>query len=259
MPLIFPRGSLGLAAVALLSSTALAEQVAPAPASVFYVEGDFMPKEQDYYGTLVTALNGNIGSSGPLFRLEGSLYDFNYNEYAYGWKTRIEGKQWRGTSSLGYQYVANDIYYNLFTGVDYQSINLSPNDRYNSVRGDRTGVKASAVIVSGLTQPLYFEFIPSYSTAFDRYFVRLRAGPTFLEGSLIAKFTIGPEITWFGDVNFDTRRLGVFLIFPVEIGAFGGLVVTASTGYQWVSLRSDGSGEGGASGAYGMVGFAVSF
>ncbi len=217
-----------------------------------------MPKEADYYGTIVTALNGDIGKSGPLFRLEGALYDFNYQETQPAWSTRIEGKESRGTASLGYQFVANDVFYNVYVGVDTQSIGLSPSDPYNNVRGERTGAEVSGIIVSGPTQPVFFEFVPSYSTAFDRYFVRLRVGPTIDEGALVSKITIGPEIVGFGDVAYDTRRLGAFIIFPVELGPLKSVAVSASSGYQWVSYASGVTGQG-APGVYGTVGFAVTF
>ncbi len=47
----------------------------------------------------------------------------------------------------------------------------------------------------------------------------LRAGPTFQEGGLVTKFTAGPEIAWFGDDGFDTRRLGAFIVFAVDLGS----------------------------------------
>lgn len=253
----------GLLSLLLLPSAALAGGDEPQTySSLFYGETNFANKDRDYYATIISALDGDIGKDGILFRVEGSLNNFDYNELLNAAQTKIDGTEWRGAASVGYQIVRDDIYYEVYAGLDYQSVNLSPNDLSNAVRGERAGAKVTAIIVSGESRPYYIDFASNYSTAFDTYFVRLRAGLKTGPGSALSQFAMGPEGTVFGDSGFDAQRLGLFLKLPIPLKPLDTVNVIAAGGYQWVTYNGDQSaagGLGGGNGGYATLSFLLAF
>lgn len=229
--------------------------------SVSYSEFDFARKDRNYYSTFITALNKNIDADGVLFRVEGSYDKYKYANIPSGAATNIDGTEWQGAALAGYQIVRNGISYAAYSGIDFQSIKLTPPDAINPVRGHATGAKFIGEIETQDGKPFYLDISGDYSTAFDTYFARVRLGPKFGPGQPERQIAVGPEGSFLGDKTFDAQRAGGFILVPFNLEKHIRVEFIAAAGYQWVQGQGSGSGasQAGQPGAYATFSFAVPF
>jgi hypothetical protein len=261
--MVISRNSTRSALLCLLlcsPSLAVAGDVGDGPIStVFYTEFTGARHDSDLYAAVERALNGDYSRDGFLFRAEGTFNAFSYENTLFDAARVIDGTEWQGAALAGYQWVRGSITYSAFVGVDFQSIHLSPNDITNPVRGDRAGAKFAGEVETEKDGPMYFDLAGEFSTAFDTYFVRGRAGYDFKLGYPVTQVVAGPEISFLGDEDFDARRVGAFVAVPLNFPERSVTFLVAG-GYQFVS---DGhgptSGIAGAQGPYFTTSFAIAF
>ncbi len=205
------------------------------------------------------ALNGDIDKNGVVFRAEGALSLYTYNDVP----TNIDATQWEGSALVGYQIVRDSVTYAGYAGVDYQSFSLSPLDLGDPVRGDRVGAKFVVDIETEREKSFYASLSGSYSTAFDTYFVRGRLGGKPGAGEVSNRIAIGPEFSAFGNEAFNAQRAGAFVYVPVQYDKHALGYLIAAAGYQWVqgvgSEAASPPATGGAEGVYATLSFSVSF
>lgn len=247
------------------SSVVFAGDVQDRPLStVFYTEFTGARHDNDLSAVVETALNRDFSRDGFLFRVEGTYNAFSYENLLFDIARRIEGTEWQGAALAGYQFVRGSITYSGYVGIDFQSIHLSPNDITNPIRGEEVGAKFAGEIESEKDGPLYFDLTGEYSTAFGTYFVRGRAGYDFKLGHDNTQFAFGPEITFLGDSAVDARRLGAFVVVPINLSSGRSVAVLAGGGFQWVSNNANSaagqtSGTVGGEGPYFTTSFAIAF
>ena len=109
--------------------------------------------------------------------------------------------------------------------------------RFNSeVHGTEWGFKVAGDLSTAYGSPIYANLSGSYSTAFDSYWVRLRAGVHR------DNLTFGPEAIMMGNDSFEAQRFGGFITLhnlnPLRMRPFD---LTLSGGYQF---NSDDNGGG---------------
>jgi Cellulose biosynthesis protein BcsS len=214
---------------------------------VWFSGFDVVKDSRYYYDGIIVALNGDLGRDGFFVRAYGSRDDFDRNPG--------DGRQWQADVALGYMFSRSKIDYEIYAGIDYQNVKLSPDDPSAEVRGTEWGFKVGAGIETEKELPYYFRLEGNYSTAFNSYWARARAG---LRRD---RFTFGPEASVVGDADFDAQRLGAFVMFDFQLPRFRPLEVTLSGGHQFVSGSESGAtgGIGGGSGTYGLINLSVTF
>jgi hypothetical protein len=230
--------------------------------SVSYTEFNFARGDQNYYSTLITALNRDIDKDGVLFRIQGSADLFDYNTVANCTRAKIDGTEWQGAALVGYQVIRDDINYSAYVGVEDLSVNLSPKDFNNPVRGNQVGVGVIGEIETEQEKRFYGDVQGEYTSAFQTYFVRVRTGAKFGPGLPASQLAVGPEGSLLGDQSFNAQRVGAFVLLPIDLKAIGRLEVIAAGGYQWVSSNSEDIVSGslaGGTGAYATVSFSTPF
>jgi hypothetical protein len=223
----------GLLVPVLLPGGAFAGSDGPAISSVLYTEADFARRDQYYYSTFITALNGDYDKNGFLFRMEG-LYDtFSYDSKAlYGKNT---GRAGQGGALLGYHMIRDAIDWAVYAGGEYQSITLKTDDANVRARGNRGGAKVAGEVETENEKWFYGDLYGEYSTAFDTYWLRGRAGAKFGSGPMELRYAIGPEFTLYGDKDSDYQRAGGFVLIPIHMRRDHIVNLVAAGGFQWVS------------------------
>ena len=140
------------------------------------------------------------------------------------------------------------------------TISLSPFDPNNPVHGERAGFKVIGEIETESEKPFFGSLEAAYSTAFNTYFVRARAGAKFGGGLPDSRVAIGPEATFLGDQTYDAQRAGLFILAPLALPLFGRVEIIAAGGYQWVSTNDNSSASmAGGKGGYATISFASPF
>jgi len=224
-------------------------QTEPVERGVLFSGYDIVTDSRYWYQGIIVALNGDMGKDGYFVRAYGSRDDFDRNPG--------DGRQWQADFALGYMFSRNKIDYEIYAGVDYQNVRLSPDDPTAEVRGTEWGFKVGAGIETDKELPYYFSLEGQYSTAFDSYWARARVG--LHRG----RFIFGPEAIVVGDDDFDAQRLGGFVRFDVQLPAWRPVEVTLSAGHQFVSgndnANNGNGGIGGGEGTYGLLNFSMTF
>ncbi|HEU0058324.1 MAG TPA: cellulose biosynthesis protein BcsS [Hyphomicrobiaceae bacterium] len=225
-------------------------QTEPVERGSYYSGYDIVKDSRYWYDGITVALNGDMGRDGFFVRAYGARGDFDRNPG--------DGRQWQADFGLGYMFTRRQIGYEIYVGADYENVRLSPDDPTAQVRGTEWGFKVGASIETDNDLPYYFSLDGNYSTAFNTYWTRARAG--LHRG----RFTFGPEFIALGDQDFDAQRVGGFVRFDVKLPSFRPVEVTLSAGHQFVSGSNSngddgGGGIGGGEGTYGLVNFSVSF
>ena len=82
----------------------------------------------------------------------------------------------------------------------------TPNDPGNSVNGSEVGLRIGGDIRMAGPQH-YFTLEGYYSTAFDTYWSRVRAGMN------LGRVIVGPEAGAMGNDGYDAQRIGGFAMF----------------------------------------------
>ncbi len=257
------RTAVPLLSLLLLPSVAFAGGYeTPTFSSVAYTELNFARGDQNYYSSLITAFNRDIDKDGFLFRVQGSVDLFDYNTVLNCQNAKIDGTEWQGAALVGYQVIRDDINYSAYVGVEDLSVNLSPKDFNNPVRGNQAGVGVVVEVETEQEKRFYGDVVGEYTSAFETYFVRARAGAKFRAGLPASQVAIGPEGSFLGDRSFSAERLGGFVLVPVALKSIGRVEVIAAGGYQWVSNTSEDAVSGslaGGTGGYATVSFSLPF
>jgi hypothetical protein len=213
------------------------------PSTVWYSGYDAAKGSQYVFTGGAVALNGDISRNGFYLRTYGSLVDYALHPG--------DGRGYQVDVMLGYRVNLGKLFGGAYIGADFQDFELDPDDPFAEVRGTEWGFKVAADVATlrnGL--PYYLALEGSYSTAFETYWARARAGVN-LHG-----FTVGPEGVVLGDLEFDAQRVGGFLIFDIPLSQrVAPLEVSLHVGHQFVAGSGNGveGSVGGAEGTYGGI------
>ena len=165
---------------------------------------------------------------------------------------RVDGDVTELAAMFGYMFVREGATVGIYVGADYHNVDLTPNDTASPVNGSEVGFRVGGDV--RLIGPRhYFTLEGYYSTAFDTYWSRVRAGLN------LGRVVVGPEAAAMGDDGYDAQRLGGFAMFKLDfLGSKNPPELTINAGYQFVSddstgARSTAGGEGG------YVGFNLGF
>lgn len=213
-----------------------------------YTGADFAKDSFYTYSGAVISLQRDLSRSGFVFQGFAGYGSYEYNS---GFD-RIDGDVSQLQASFGYLFVRPGAAVGIYLGVDYQDHDLTPNDPSNSVRGDELGFRVGGDI--RLIGPQhYFTLEGYYSTAFDTYWTRARAGVN------LGRFIIGPEGGVMGNDGYDAQRLGAFAMFKVDfLGTRNPGEFTINAGYQF--LDDDNGFAPSTAGGEGLyVGFNLGF
>ena len=218
------------------------------PRAVFFSGADTVQGSFYTYDGVIVALNGDLARDGFMLRLYGSYVRYDLDPG--------HGTGWQGDAMIGYKFTRGPVWGSIFIGVDSQDYDLKPDDPTAQVRGQETGFKVAGHLSTAYGSPFYAAIEGNYSTAFDSYWARVRAG------LYRDKLTWGPEFAVLGNVDFDAQRLGGFVtIHDISVLRFRPFDLTFSVGHQWVNDSNNGTvgGVGGGDGTYGSVAFSVVF
>jgi hypothetical protein len=215
------------------------------PSTVWYSGYDVVKGSQYVFTGGAVALNGDISRNGFYLRAYGSRVDYDLDPG--------DGRGYQLDVMLGYRVNLTKAFGGVYIGTDYQNFRLDPDDPLAEVRGTEWGFKVAADVATlrnGL--PYYLALEANYSTAFQTYWARARAGLS-MHG-----VTFGPEGIVLGDLEFDAQRVGGFVIFDVPLFSRGTpLEVSLHLGHQFVAGSGNGNGidgsVGGGDGTYGGV------
>jgi hypothetical protein len=214
---------------------------------VWFSGYDVVKDARYVFDGVIVAFNGDMSRDGFALRVYGSHLDFDRNPG--------DGREWQGDVMLGYLFHRSHVSGGIYVGADYQNVKLKPDDPTEKVRGTEIGFKVAGDVSTDREMPYYFSLHANYSTAFETYWARARAGLTR------HKVAFGAEGIAFGDEGFDAQRLGGFVMFDLNLLPNRPIEVTLSAGHQFVSDTKSGTtgGIGGSEGTYGSVVFSLTF
>lgn len=230
-----------LVAGTMLTATATAQ----AERTGVWTGVDFAPDSFYVYLGAVTGIQGQDIQSQDGWLIRG---DAGYGEYDYDTifpgptPTNVEGDVAAGDILIGYRHFFGNGSVTGFLGGEIQNHDQSPRDLANSVDGSEGGVKGQLEIYAEPVTNVSLSAIGSYSSAFDSYWSRFFGGYNF------GPVTIGPEVYFLGNEEFDQFRVGGALT-GFDIGFAS---VRLYGGYADNDSRGD-------DGAYGGVGFGANF
>jgi len=224
---------------ALCSSAALAQGWYAPPAAVvpptdwlvaIDASGTATSNHTDFvYGAATFALGGTLQQSGLRLRLEGLGGTYGFEQGATN--TTATGKQYEGGALIGYQQIWNWGSLGAYLGANARENTVPSADSTGSSLGTRVGFK-TAVDAYLLPAPATMMSVyGSYSTAYDAYYARFRAGY-----SLFGFGYFGPEVAVLGDDYYNQIRVGAHLT-AMQLGA---MQVGVSGGYVWERAYKDG-------------------
>ena len=226
---------------------------APTPRGVFFSGADTVQGSFYTYDGVVVALNRDLASDGFMLRLYGSYVRYDLDP------DPGHGTGWQGDAMIGYKFTRGPIWGSIFIGVDTQDYDLKPDDPTSTVRGTETGFKVAGHLSTAYGSPFYAAIEGNYSTAFNSYWARARAG------IYRDRLTWGPEYAVLGNEDFDAQRLGGFVtIHDITVFRMRPFDLTFSVGHQWVNdSNNNGNGNnggiGGSDGTYGAISFSMVF
>lgn len=173
------------------------------------------------YTGLTAALFGDLRESGWRLRASGS-----YGEYRYSrsyWDSaakdelnlRFTGHRWAFDTLVGYQHSWGPLTVKAFAGITQvrKLDSAAPGspialDDENGFQGDRLGLKLALETWTRLSHWGFLQADASWSQPTDSYATRLRLGYR-----LSPAWSIGPEISAFGNLLPDQGRVGGFVRF----------------------------------------------
>jgi hypothetical protein len=224
---------------ALCSNAALAQNWYVAPSAVvpptdwlvaIDVSGTATSNHTDFvYGATTFALGGTLQQSGLRLRLEGLGGTYGFEQAPTNVTTT--GKQYEGGALIGYQQVWNWGSLGAYIGANARENTVPSADSTNSSLGTRVGFKAAVDAYLLPAPATMMSVYGSYSTAYDAYYARFRAGYSFFGFGYL-----GPEVAVLGDDYYNQTRVGAHLS-AMQLGA---LQVGVSGGYVWDRAYKDG-------------------
>jgi hypothetical protein len=223
---------------ALCSSAALAQQWYVAPAAVvpptnwlvaIDVSGTATSNHTDFlYGATTFALGSTLQQSGLRLRVEGLGGTYGFEQAPTNGTTT--GKQYEGGALVGYQQVWNWGSLGTYIGANVRENTVPSTDGTGSSLGTRVGFKAAVDTYLLPAPAIMMSAYGSYSTAYDAYYARFRAGYAVGFGYF------GPEVAVLGDDFYNQTRVGAHLT-AMQLGA---VQVGVSGGYVWDRAYKDG-------------------
>jgi hypothetical protein len=199
------------------------QQVPPIKTYSTVLFGGVDDRTQNIYGYAgaIVALNGNIATDGFLFRTMGFYNPYNYSSTAVV-GGNVDGVMTAFDVLFGYQKYFQGLTARLYAGLDYEGHRLTPDNPFDTNRGDAFGVHVRAELETtyGSTSPFYGSLLASYGSARERYWARGRVGYNS-EGIIV-----GPEAIATGNPETYDNRVGAFITFrnvaPIELSISGG-------------------------------------
>ncbi len=224
---------------ALCSSAALAQNWYVAPSAVvpptdwlvaIDVSGTATSNHTDFaYGAATFALGSTLQQSGLRLRLEGLGGTYGFEQAPTNVTTT--GKQYEGGALVGYQQVWNFGSLGAYIGANVRENTVPSSDQTTSALGTRVGFKAAVDAYLLPAPATMMSVYGSYSTAYDAYYARFRAGYSFFGFGYL-----GPEVAVLGDDYYNQTRVGAHLS-AMQLGA---LQVGVAGGYVWDRAYKDG-------------------
>lgn len=206
---------------------------------------DFGPDSHYIYLGAVTGISGQDiqTQSGWLLRADVGFGEYEYDTVFPGpVNASIDGDVFAGDILVGYRHHFANGHFTAYLGGEFQDHDLSPDDAANEVDGGEGGVKGQLELSVSPATNINVGAIGSYSTAYDSYWSRLDANYDF------GAFSIGPEVGFLGNEEYDQFRFGAALS-NVSLGFAD---ARAYIGHA----STDGRGEDG---LYGGLGLAKNF
>lgn len=183
------------------------------------------------FGTITATIApvATLLDSGLRVRLQGVAGTYSYPGAAV--RQTVTGVQQEGTLLLGYEWIWQQAALAGYVGMNVRSNELSIVDPGNPVVGTGLGVKVAADLYVNPTDNTLLAVNASYSTLFNAYYARARAGFAIAPGVFI-----GPEVTLLGDNFFNGWRAGGH----VTGFAVGPMKFSLGAGYAFDRIRKGG-------------------
>ena len=261
MPLInrIIGAAVPLMGIVAVASTALADGMkdyGPAPevtpkSTVSFSGSDWSSDASYFYSGALYALNRDLGRDGIVLRGFAGVPMFEYDADVQG--GIVDGDGVQADIMVGYMWHREHVTFIGYVGVDYQDYDLTPDDPFSKVNGSEVGFKTAADLTSAYDSPLYFNLHGSYSTAFNTYWTRGRAGYN------AGRFVVGPEVIAMGSDSFDAQRVGGFATLRFELSPAVTSELTGYVGHQFTDEDDSHESTRGGEGTYGGVGFSLVF
>lgn len=209
---------------------------------------DVAPDSYYLYLGAVTAIGGQNDietESGWLLRGDVGYGEYDYNTILPGpTNAVIDGDIVSVDAMIGYRHFFNTgaNHITVYAGGELQNHDQSPRDLANTVEGSEFGGKASIELNVTPIEDIVVNTIGIYSSAFSSYWARGFVGYD------MTSVTVGPEVRFLGNDEFNQRRLGLTFT-DIDLGITS---LTVSGGYA----NTSGNGDDG---AYGTLGFSSKF
>ncbi|MCJ2047432.1 cellulose biosynthesis protein BcsS [Methylobacterium sp. J-078] len=227
-------GLLALAPTSTLAAdwyTGAAQEVAGDEWIVAVDAGATVTTNNSAFGTITATIApvGNLLNDGLRVRLQGVAGTYSYPGAAV--RQTVTGVQQEGTVMLGYEWIWQQAALAGYIGMNVRSNELSILDPGNPVVGTGLGVKVAADLYVNPTENTLFSANASYSTLFNAYYARIRAGVAVVPGVFV-----GPEATLLGDEFFNGWRAGGH----ITGFAIGPMKFSLGAGYAFDRIRKGG-------------------
>ncbi|WP_407068098.1 cellulose biosynthesis protein BcsS [Methylobacterium crusticola] len=178
-----------------------------------------------------------LQESGARIRLQGIAGTYTYPTTT---NQRVRGVQEEGSAMFGYEWIWREAALGGYVGFNVRNNSLSIPDPRNPVVGTGVGLKTALDFYAQPTARTMVAAYGSYSTLFDAYYARFRAGYMVTDGVYV-----GPEATFLGDAFFNQWRAGAhvtgFSVGPVKMSIGAGYVfdrIQKSGYYTTVEART---------------------
>ena len=175
---------------------------------------------QSAFASTTITVAPRADESGFRLRAEGVIGEYKYRASN---DVNVRGYQQEGSLLAGYELVWKDAALAGYVGLHVRNNGLSYADPNNSVVGTEYGAKVAASFYATPTDNTFVSAYGSYSTTFNAYYTRVRAGVMVADGVYV-----GPEALLLGDNFFQQWRVGVHLtglsLGPVNVSTAVGYV-----------------------------------
>jgi Cellulose biosynthesis protein BcsS len=191
-------------------------------------------------------LDGDFSTSGLFLRGFAGYGQYDYDYTAPG-VTNITGTVFDADLGLGYRHVAGNMVYSAFAALHVRDRDL---DSFDANRTEDTDFGARfGLDATGTFGNLYVSGMGMYSTVEEAIWLRGRVGYQF------GRVTVGPEVVYLSDAEFDEVRYGLFAQFK----CCDRLSITGSIGHaDYEASRLNNNRTEGLS-IYGTLGMTFAF
>ncbi len=215
-----------------------------------YSGSDFAKDSFYSYSGAVISLQRDLSKSGFVFQGFAGYGSYEYDSPGVP-GGRVDGDVTQLAAMLGYLWVRPGAAIGLYVGADYHNFDLTPNDPFSPVNGSEVGFRVGGDIRM-IGERHYFTLEGYYSTAFETYWSRVRAGLN------LGRVIIGPEALAMGNDGYAAQRVGGFAMFKLDfLGTKNPAELTINAGYQFVADDNTAGPPSGGQGGY--VGFNLGF